>query len=271
MMKRIIAVNSNCYHGYSIDEAIEGIAAAGFHFIELTATKGWTEHVFPTMSLNELWRIKEKLANADLHPFSLSGHTNLMDKDRIPDFISNMRLANFYGCDTIASSIGEAHLEDKAVLTDEEAANQISTLLPYLEEYELELVLENHGDHATGMHIKRIVDLIGSPLVSINYDTANVIYFAGIDPLEDMPGCVGQIGYMHVKDKLGGMGEWHFPALGKGKVDFPKILELLENSGNGCPWSIEIEFTSDGPRDLQEVNQAVKNSCDYLKSLGLEI
>ena len=29
-MNRIIAVNSNCYHGFSIEEAIEGIAAAGF-------------------------------------------------------------------------------------------------------------------------------------------------------------------------------------------------------------------------------------------------
>jgi sugar phosphate isomerase/epimerase len=269
MMKRIIAVNSNCYHGYSIDEAIDGIASAGFHYIELTATKGWTEHVFPTMQFDELWRIKEKLAEADLVPFSMSGHCNLMDQDRIPDFIDNMRLAHFYGCDTIASSVGEAHIEDKAVLTDEEVADQISTLLPYLDEYELELVLENHGEHATGMIIKGIVDLIDSPLVSINYDTANVIYFAGIDPLEDIPGCVDQIGYMHVKDKLGGKGEWHFPALGQGKVDFPKILDLLEKSGNGCPWSIEIEFTSDGPKDLQEVNQAVKDSYDYLKSPGL--
>ena len=44
-MGRIIAVNSNCYHGYSIEQAIDGIAAAGFRYIELTATKGWTEHV----------------------------------------------------------------------------------------------------------------------------------------------------------------------------------------------------------------------------------
>ena len=42
-MGRIIAVNSNCYHGYSIEQAIDGIAAAGFRYIELTATKGWTE------------------------------------------------------------------------------------------------------------------------------------------------------------------------------------------------------------------------------------
>ena len=49
-MERIIGVNSNCYHGYRIEEALEGIAAAGFHYVELTATKGWTEHVFPSQS-----------------------------------------------------------------------------------------------------------------------------------------------------------------------------------------------------------------------------
>ena len=46
-MKRIIAVNSNCYHGYTIEEAVAGIRKAGFRYIELTATKSWTEHVFP--------------------------------------------------------------------------------------------------------------------------------------------------------------------------------------------------------------------------------
>ena len=46
-MKRIIAVNSNCYHGYTIEEAVAGIRKAGFRYIELTATKGWTDHVFP--------------------------------------------------------------------------------------------------------------------------------------------------------------------------------------------------------------------------------
>ena len=54
MKKRIIAVNSNCYHGFSIEEAIAGIRDAGFHYIELTATKGWTEHVFPDQSFNIL-------------------------------------------------------------------------------------------------------------------------------------------------------------------------------------------------------------------------
>ena len=81
MTDRIIAVNSNCYHGYSIEEAIAGIQAAGFHYIELTATKGWTEHVFPDQSFQRLLEVKDKLDEAGLIPFAMSGHTNLMDTD----------------------------------------------------------------------------------------------------------------------------------------------------------------------------------------------
>ncbi|GAP12673.1 sugar phosphate isomerase/epimerase [Longilinea arvoryzae] len=270
-MNRIVAVNSNCYHGYSIEEAIDGIRTAGFHFIELTATKGWTEHVFPTMSFNDLNSVKDRLDDAGLVAFSMSGHTNLMDTERIGDFINNMRLANFFGCDTIVSSIGEAHLKDQAVATNEEVARHIQNLLPYLEEYDLDLVLENHGEHATGQIIKEIVELVGSRRVWVNYDTANVIYFAGVNPLADLPRCVDKVGYMHIKDKIGGKGEWNFPALGKGEIDFPAILGLLDEAGNDCPLSIEIEFTSAGSKDLAEVNQAVRDSYDYLKDLGLNI
>jgi sugar phosphate isomerase/epimerase len=270
-MYRKIAVNSNCYHGFSIEEAIDGIRDAGFHFIELTATKGWTEHVFPSMSFSYLWSVKDRLEQADLTPFALSGHTNLMDTARIPDFVANMRLAKFFGSDYIVSSIGEAHLKDKAMASNAEVADHVRALLPYLEAYDLALVLENHGEHATGRIIRSIVDQVGSPRVQINYDTANVIYFAGVNPLDDIPACLDRIGYMHIKDKAGAQPEWNFPALGQGSIDFPRILQLLDEAGNDCPLSIEIEFTKAGPRDIAEVNQAVRDSCEYLASLGLKI
>ena len=37
--------HSNSYHTYSLEEALEGIAAAGYKFVELSAVRGWTEHV----------------------------------------------------------------------------------------------------------------------------------------------------------------------------------------------------------------------------------
>ena len=103
METRKIIVNSNCYHGYSLKEAAEGIAQAGFHHIE---------HVFPTMSFQDLLEKRELLRDYGLAVPAMSGHCNLMDPERIPDFVRNIHLARFFGADTIVSSVGEAHLKD---------------------------------------------------------------------------------------------------------------------------------------------------------------
>lgn len=271
MNQRIIAVNSNCYHGYSIEEAIAGIQAAGFHYIELTATKGWTEHVFPDQSFEKLLEVKDRLAEADIIPFAMSGHTNLMDEARIGDFVKNIRLAHFFGCRYIVSSIGEAHLKDNAVASNEVVAEHIKGFLPYLEQYDMLLVLEVHGDHGTGRILKEICRLVDSDRVLVNYDTANAIFYGDVDVVEDMTACVDKVGFMHLKDKAAGRQEWNFPALGQGYVPFPEIFALLEQKENSCPFSIEIEFTAAGAENLAEVNKAVADSAAYLKAKGFTL
>lgn len=159
-MKRIIAVNSNCYHGYAIEEAVAGIRRAGFHYIELTATKGWTEHVFPDMPFERLLEIQDLLRRNELIPFSMSGHCNLMDPERIPDFEKNIRLAAFFGCQYIVSSIGEAHLANQAVADDHQVARSVSALIPMLEQHNLDARTRNAREGArhgreTGAHRPR--------------------------------------------------------------------------------------------------------------------
>ena len=271
MEKRIIAVNSNCYHGYSIGEALEGIAAAGFHYVELTATKGWTEHVFPDQSFEALCAVQDKMKELGLVPFSMSGHCNLMDAARLPDFVMNMRLAHFFGCDYIVSSIGEAHLADNAKAGNDLLAKNIQSLVPKLEEYGLTLVLELHGEHATGTIMKEIVDLVGSDRVKINYDTANCVFYGDVDAADDVDTCMEDIAYLHLKDKAGERNAWDFPALGKGYVDFATIFTKLEDADNNAPFSVEIEFTQAGPKDLDEINTAVQDSAAYLKAHGFEL
>jgi sugar phosphate isomerase/epimerase len=269
-LKKIIAINSNTYHGFSLEEAIAGIKEAGFDYIELTATKGWTEHVFPTMSFRKLYQIKDRLQQEGLTPISLSGHTNLMDDQRRDDFIANIRLAAFFESKYIISSIGEAHLEDQAEASDEQVAQNIINLIPYLKEYDLILGLENHGKHATGKHLKKIVDLIDSKRVVVNYDTANAIFYGDVDLTADLKAAVERIGHFHLKDKTGAQDEWNFPAIGQGDLNFKEIFKMLAAVENNAPLSIEIEFTEAGPANLAEVNQAVKDSYNYLKEIGID-
>ena len=247
-MKRIIAVNSNCYHGYTIEEAVAGIRKAGFRYIELTATKGWTEHVFPDMPFERLLAIQDLLRQNELIPFAMSGHCNLMDPERIPDFEKNIRLAAFFGCQYIVSSVGEAHLANKAVADDDEVARRVASLIPMLEENNLILVLETHGkEHGTGEKLARIVRKIGSARVKLNYDTANVIFYGGVNPVQDLKTCLAETAYI------------------------PAIFEELKAAGNDSPLSIEIEFTPEGAGSLAAVDQAVADSAAYLTANGFEL
>lgn len=271
MKQRTIMVNTNCYHGYSIEEAIVSIAKAGFTAVELTATKGWTEHVFPTHTFSHLLKVKDLLAEYNLTAVGMSGHANLMDPRRLADFIQNIRLAHFFGCQYIVSSIGEAHLEDTKEVGDEELVSHLRSLLPHLIETNLTLVLETHGEHGTATRIAPIVKAVQSDRVKICYDTANVIYFAEVTGNEDLVANLDEIGYLHIKDKAGKPKEWNFPALGEGYVDFPGIFSILDEANNLAPLSIEIEFKEGGSSSLEEVDEAIQISAAYLRSLGYEL
>ena len=266
-MGRIIAVNSNCYHGYSIEQAIDGIAAAGFRYIELTATKGWTEHVFPDQSFERLWQVKERLAEKGLTPFSMSGHCNLMDTARIHDFISNIRLAAFFGCGYIVSSIGEAHLADQAVASNEVVAEHIRALVPELEKYGLTLVLETHGDHGERQDPEGNRGSGGLPQGGhqLRHRQRPFLRQRGLGGGSGRQH--GRHRYMHLKDKGGERTVWDFPALGKGWLALPLVFDKLARRQR-LPFSIEIEFTQAGAKDLAEINQAVKDSAEYLTAHG---
>lgn len=269
-MDRIIAVNSNTYHGYSLEEALEGIAAAGFHYVELTATKGWTEHVSYDMSFAQMLAVKNKLQELDLKAFALSGHCNLRDRNRCEDFVLNIQMAHFFGCRYVVSSIGEAHLED-GKSEEADLISNIRSFVPLLEELDMYLVLETHGDEGRGEDILAIVQEVESKRVGINYDTANVIFYGNVAPQNDIRTCIHEVQMFHLKDKRGGYRVWDFPALGKGEIDFGAVFKEVFKANNKAPFSIEIEFTSDGAKSLQEVNKAVADSYYYLKNKGFQI
>lgn len=267
-MNRTVLLNSNTYHGFPLEDAFSGMERAGLSHVELTATKGWTEHVFPTMSFEELTRIKEEMKEKHIEPLALSGHTNLMDEERVGDFILNMALASFFGCKYILSSIGEAHLKDRKEISDEEVAEVVKKLVPHLEKYNLILCLENHGKHSTGKHLAEIVKRVESDRVKINYDTANAVFYGNVDILEDLSACIDLVGFVHLKDKDGIQDEWNFPAVGSGKLPLLEAIQLLDEHGNDSPLSIEIEFTSKGPSSKEEVDRAVLDSVSYLERNG---
>lgn len=271
-MKNIISVSTNTYHGFGVDEALEGIAAAGFKYVELTAVRGWTEHVMPNFAEDELVRVENKLKDLGLKCIALSGHCNLMEAERLNDFRANMKLAKRFGCEFIITSTGEAHFGKDESFSDDVLIENIKAILPDLEKYDLKLGLEIHGEYGTGESLYRIYKGVGSDRVGVNYDTANTVFYGGKNPMDDVKTCTDGINYVHLKDKVGFDKVWNFPAIGSGDLDLIGFMDYLSNNGYIAPFSIEVEFNEEFTMrdkvegDLEVVNKAVKDSFDYLKS-----
>jgi sugar phosphate isomerase/epimerase len=263
-----LAVSTQCYHSYSLEDALAGIAAAGATSVELSSVPGWTEHVPRDASAAEIDRIKGLLAQHGLTAISLSGHSDLVTNDGVTQFRKALRLATAFGTQYVTTSTGghdassagsldeqrEAFLARIGGLADEAAADGIT------------ICLETHGGLlATGAMASDLVRTIGKPNVGINYDPGNVIFYGNTRPEGDIAAAVDHLVHMHVKDKAGGTQEWNFPSVGSGYIDFGALLATADAAGFTGPCSIEIEFQGEPWPPLTAVNQAVADSVRFVR------
>lgn len=271
-MKNLLCLNSNTYHGFSLDEAIRGTAKAGFRYIELAAVRGYTEHVRWEMSGDEIRDVKAKLANHGLECIALGAHSNLNSAEGVSNFEQSIRLASRLGCKYIVTSTGDAH-DDHDVIEDEsELLRVLKPLAKMCESAGITLTIETHGNnYATGKAVKALVEQCDSRFIGVNYDTANVIFYGRTVPYEDLQQSSDRVEFIHLKDKIGFDQIWNFPAIGEGDIDFAKVFRILQTTNCTAPLSVEIEFTSAGPSGLEEVDQAVADSYRAIQTVMLQM
>jgi sugar phosphate isomerase/epimerase len=193
---------------------------------------------------------------------------------RLDDFRNNIELASKLGCKYIISSTGEAHFGEDETVNDEVLVQNIKSLLPLLEKHGITLAIEIHGDYGTGESLYAITQKVASPLVCINYDTANVFFYGGALPTADIQTCVGDVKYVHLKDKRGPKEEWNFPGVGNGELPLREFIDFMQKSGYEGPYSVEIEYTQefctrekDQPGDIDIANKEMADSYRFLSSI----
>jgi len=267
-MDNTFAVSTNTYHGFSLQEALKGISQAGFKAVELTAVKGYTEHVDWSMDEQAITTVKEQLASYQLEAVGLSGHSNLLTRQGLDNFNRNIELAHRLGCRYIITATGETH-EDESEMSDLDGfLSTLHNVVHTCEERGLVLAIETHGNiFGSGERMMELVERLPAHSAGINYDTANVIFYGDTLPEEDLPRCVKRVVFMHLKDKAGNPREWNFPALGKGNIDFSRLFQILRENNYRGPMSVEVEFTSKGPGTLDVVNRAVQDSFNHIQGL----
>lgn len=273
MYSNKVCVKINCYKGFSYEETLNGIRNAGFKYVELSVSKGNSIGLTQDICDDELLSIKKDINERGLVPLAIGGGSFLMDEDT-SKIIRNIELAHLLDCKYVDTTIFNAHDETSQKPLDEEVISKIEIYIPYLEKYNLDLVLELHGSFATGESLRNIVHSVNSKHIHINYDSGNALFWGGLEVdemLKDLNENVKFVSYMHLKDKLDKKEVWNFPALGKGYIPFKDIMNILKDNNNNATLCVEIEFTKDGVKDVREVDEALLDSASHLKQLGLNL
>lgn len=267
-LKNRLGGHTNSYHTYGLEDSLKGIAAAGFRFVELSAVRGWTEHVPLDADAKTLGKIQRMLHQLDLVPVSLSGHSDLTTKDGLQDGLRALDLCERLGIDIMNTAIGGHYSEQ-----EDEAGfmANINQLASYAADRDITIAIEIHGDiTGTGQKAVPVIQKINCSNVRINYDTANCEFWGGAEAEDDLPYAMPYLAHVHLKDTVGGYRNWNFPAIGKGHVNFKKLLRMFKRGGYTGPFTVEIEFQGEPWPSLADVNKAMKQSYKHLADLGLQ-
>lgn len=268
-MNNPLCLNSNSYHGFTLEEAVEGAHRAGINLIELAGVIGWTEHVRNDYTAEQIAKVLELLKANDITAIGMCGHTNIQTKEGQEIFKKNLQFAKKLGVKYVTLSTGETHGDESVISDDTELVQIIRELGEVAKELGLEMAIETHGNnYGTGESVIALLNKVNMPNVRLNYDTGNVVFYGAIMPYEDLDKSTGSITGIHLKEKAGAQNEWNFPAVGRGDLDFSRILGILKQNGCKAPLSIEIEFTPAGPNGVEDVHESLAFSVATIERLS---
>jgi len=132
------------------------------------------------------------------------------------------------------------------------------------------ITLETHPDLGTNgdVHLETMKQ-INHPNVRVNFDTGNIhFYNKNSDAPTELRKIIDYVATVEIKDHNGEYKTWNFPALGRGVVNIPEVLRILEEHGCSGPLTMEIEGIKGIEWDEAETKKNIADSAAYLRSLG---
>ncbi|MFI5338211.1 MAG: sugar phosphate isomerase/epimerase family protein [Candidatus Methylomirabilales bacterium] len=238
-MDRIVSVSTMAFDGYSLETALDELAALGVRYVEPASVDKVFQHLTEEdfRDARAAW-LKHQLAMRDLSCVSLSAHMDLTRPDSVDRFLRRLEFARAIGARIVNTIAGPtAGLEG--------FRTNIPTIGKRAADLDLTLALENHGDLVDrGPQIVEFTERIGIPAVRANYDTGNAWYYAkgGLDPAVELAGVASVVAHVHLKDPRVEDGVMRWVALGDGVLDLPAVGRILRHRLPAVPVSIELSL-----------------------------
>jgi sugar phosphate isomerase/epimerase len=256
----------------SFDYAIAKAAELGYEYVEpcvmtgrdLLAEAGY--YHFVTMEEDGL-EIREKLEKHGLKASGLSAHAPLMRPDvSVPYIRQAIRFAREIGAPVVNTDEGIK----PAWMSEEMAWTVMKYSLEMIARtaarYGIYVGIEPHGVYTTRVQdLIRIVELVDSPWIKINFDTGNS-FLAGSDPIADLQKVADRVVHVHAKDinlehaarergKVTGTPVGC--ACGDGLVDWRQVVRVLKAAGYRGVLSVECGTEEEAARSIAHLRQVI--------------
>ena len=198
----------------------------------------------------------------------------------------SIEMAAKIGCPSITIHPGSTNtpeMEKEAFV--EGNIKAIKKLIPYAEEYGIELLLENIGykdlppfcnvHAATAQDLIDIVDEINHPLVAVNWDVGHA-HFNGLDEYAEMTKLGSRLHGIHVHDNLGFKrfesygrmieGDMHHIPLFC-SLDFDAVIRALIDTG----YKGTFNFEADAPARVKPYTENRPELAEYAREVRVAV
>jgi sugar phosphate isomerase/epimerase len=275
--KYIIAVNMEFVR--NADKSfVEGVKIAsdlGYKYIEPMVHTGWEllseVNYFHSFSMEEDPLLMKEICDAEgIKVGSLSGHSPLMKPEAaIPRLTRAIVLASEVG----AKFVNTDEMVKPEWMTDEEAHQVMYYTLRKVEmvarRHGIYICIEPHGIYTkTAAALLKIVNLVKSPWIRVNWDTGNS-YLAGIeDPYDGLELVKDHVFHVHAKDISIEQSESERGkvtgtpvgcACGQGVVDWERVLGILDPLDREIILSVECGTIEQAEDSLRFLSKLVKD------------
>jgi sugar phosphate isomerase/epimerase len=275
--KYIIAVNMEFVR--SADKSfVEGVKIAsdlGYKYIEPMVHTGWEllseVNYFHSFSMEEDPLLMKEICDAEgIKVGSLSGHSPLMKPEAaIPRLTRAIVLASEVG----AKFVNTDEMVKPDWMTDEEAHQVMYYTLRKVEmvarRHGIYICIEPHGIYTkTAAALLKIVNLVKSPWIRVNWDTGNS-YLAGIeDPYDGLELVKDHVFHVHAKDISIEQSESERGkvtgtpvgcACGQGVVDWERVLDILDPLDREIILSVECGTIEQAEDSLRFLSKLIKD------------
>jgi sugar phosphate isomerase/epimerase len=271
-----IAVNMEFVRSADLDfrAGVKVAAELGYEYVEPMVHTGYEllseVGYFHSFSMEEDPALmKEIVDKAGVKVSSLSAHSPLMKPEAAVSRLTRAAvLADYVGTEFLNSDemLKPDWMDDAEA--HEAMKYSLKRLSHVLDRHRKYLCIEPHGIYTkTAAGLLRIVDLVPSPWIGVNWDTGNS-YLAGLeDPYDGLETVVDHVRHVHAKDisfehaeKERGTvtGTPVGCACGEGVVDWDRVIAILSRLEREITLSVECGTIDQAERSLPFLRQLVK-------------